>query len=142
MPTALVTGPAPDRSTQIASLLFRLFAAGIGCWVGWKVGWGSTRWHSTVSLAYVRDLRLPWAAWGVLFFTVAGLVLCPTRPEWARTARAVGWWLGAVIYGYFALSVIIAVSKGQIAANPVLIGAAVGWTALQVFAATLTMDGD
>lgn len=142
MPTALVTGPAPDRSTQVASLLFRLAAACIACWVGWKVGWGSTRWHSTISLAYVRDLRLPWAVWGSLFFAVAALVMCPGRPGCAKVARAVAWWLGALIYGYFALSVVIAVWRGQVAANPVLIGAAVGWTVLQVFAATLTMDGD
>jgi hypothetical protein len=132
----------PDRAAQVASFLLRVIAAGIAFWIGWRIGWGSPRWHSTISLAYVRNLRLPWPVWGCSFYTVATLVLFPGRIRWARLVRAAGWWLGAVVYGYFALSVVIAVWGAPTAANPVLIGAAVGWTVLQVFAATTAMDGD
>lgn len=133
---------APDRPTQAASFLLRLVAAGIAFWVGWRIGWGSLRWHSTISLAYVRDLRLPWAVWGSLFFLAAVLILFPGRIKRGRLVRAFGWWLGALVYGYFALSVIIGVWGAPTAANPVVLGAAVGWTAVHVFAAALAMDGD
>jgi hypothetical protein len=121
----------------------------IGVIVGAYIGFGGTRFHHTPSLLYVHNialgaLRVPWPAWGILFWIYAGLLLTAViryTPGHLGTLT-IGLWLGFALYALFCLSLVYSASGPSVINNPVVTGAAIGYALIHVATAYSVQRAD
>lgn len=85
-----------------------------GLFIGYGLVIGPPAWHTGASMVLVHQLGVAWAVWGVLFAAYALLLL-------NHHTRVFGYFLGFVLYSFYAGSFVLASTEGHLSSVVLLV---------------------